>query len=514
MSNNVSESANNKRLAKNTIFLYIRMVLLMLIGLYTSRVILSALGAEDYGIYNVVGGVVTMFTMISGALRASISRYITFELGTGNIEKLKKVFSTSVSIQIILSIILIIFAETVGLWFLNNKLIIPENRMYAANWVYQFSVLTFVINIISVPYNSAVVAHEKMSAFAYISIAEGLAKLLIAWGIVISPIDSLIFYGLALCLVALSIRFLYGWYCNKHFEECKYSFYYDHGFMKRMFGFASWNMIGASSAILRDQGGNIILNLFFGPTINAARGIAIQVNSIVNNFVSNFQTALNPQITKSYAQSDFNYVNKLVNQGSKYSYYILLLIALPFVFSGEYILSLWLGDYPEHTPIFMSLILVFSLIESLSGPLLTAMYATEKIKNYQIVVGGLQMLNLPIAYGFLCWGFEPEIIFIVAIIMSIICLLARLVMLKPLINLSISKYVTDVFLKVILVSVLSAIAPFAIKFYALDGFFGFFLTGTVCVVSTAIVIYFIGLDIKERHVVNTYIHKMIKKIHS
>lgn len=514
MSVSINESAKSKRLAKNTILLYIRMVFLMLIGLYTSRVILSALGAEDYGIYNVVGGVVTMFTMISGALRASISRYITFELGTGNIESLKRVFSTSVTIQIVLSLILVLFAETLGLWFLNTKLVIPEDRMYAANWVYQFSVITFVINIISVPYNSAIVAHEKMSAFAYISIVEGVAKLLIAWGIVISPIDSLIFYASALCAVALGIRFLYGWYCSKHFEECKYQYSYDHEMMKRMFGFAGWNMIGATSAICRDQGGNIILNMFFGPTVNAARGIAIQVNSIVNNFVTNFQTALNPQITKSYAQADYDYVNKLVNKGAKYSFYILLIITLPFIFSGDYILSLWLGEYPDHTSVFMSLILVFSLFESLSGPLLTAMYATEQIRNYQIVVGGLQMLNLPVAYLFLYLGFVPEVVFIVAIVISVICLFARLIMLKPLINLSISSYVTDVFIKVIIVSVLSSIAPFVILHYIKDGFLGFLAIGATCVISTIIVIYFIGIDSKEREVLNRYIKKMVKKIHS
>ena len=313
-------SSNNKRIAKNTLLLYFRMLLTMVVSLYTSRVVLGALGVEDYGIYNVVGGVVAMFSMLSGSLSAAISRFITFELGTGNKEKLKRVFSSSVTIQMGLSAIILVLAETVGLWFLNNKMVIPESRMYAANWVFQLSLLTFVINLISIPYNAAIIAHERMSAFAYISIFEAVSKLVVAYCIVISPIDRLILYAIMLTTIAVIIRLIYGSYCKRKFEECTFHFIYDHDLLKQMFGFAGWNFIGASSALLRDQGGNIVINLFCGPAVNAARGIAVQVNTAIHSFVTNFMTALNPQITKSYAGADQKYLMTLLFQGARLSF--------------------------------------------------------------------------------------------------------------------------------------------------------------------------------------------------
>lgn len=276
MSDNQS---NKKRIAKNTLLLYVRMLFLMVISLYTSRVILNALGVNDFGIYNVVGGVVAMFSILSGSLSAAISRFITFELGKKDEEGLKKVFSASVTIQLALSAIIVILIEAVGVWFLNEKMSIPANRMYAANWVLQFSVITFVINLISVPYNATIIAHERMSAFAYISIFEGVGKLAIAFLITLAPFDRLIFYSILMCSIAVAVRLVYGTYCKRHFVECTYHFRWDKELLKRMFGFAGWNFIGATSAILRDQGGNIILNLFFGPAVNAARGIANQVNN-------------------------------------------------------------------------------------------------------------------------------------------------------------------------------------------------------------------------------------------
>ena len=255
-------AANNKRIAKNTLMLYIRMLLIMAVNLYTSRVVLNALGVEDFGIYNVVGGVVAMFSVLSGSLSAAITRFITYELGKGNEERLNKIFSSSVTIQIGLAFIIIILAEAVGVWFLNNKMNIPDGRIVAANWVFQLSVLTFVINLISVPYNASIIAHERMSAFAYISILEALGKLAIAFFITISPIDRLVFYAILMCLVALCIRFVYGIYCKRHFEECTYHFIFDKELLKQMFGFAGWTLIGASSAVIRYQGGNVVINLF------------------------------------------------------------------------------------------------------------------------------------------------------------------------------------------------------------------------------------------------------------
>ena len=503
---------NSKRVAKNTLLLYLRMLFLMLISLYTSRVILNALGVEDYGIYNVVGGVVTMFSMLSGSLSAAISRFITFELGTGNKEKLKKVFSSSVTIQVGIAFIIIVIAETLGLWFLNEKMVIPANRMSAANWCYQFSIITFSINLISIPYNAAIIAHEKMSAFAYISILEALGKLVIAWLIVVNPIDRLVFFGGMVAILAIIIRFVYGWYCKRHFEECTYHFIYDHDLLKRMFGFAGWNFIGASSAVLRNSGSDIILNIFFGPTVNAARGIAVKMDTVITQFVTNFMTALNPQITKSYASGDRDYMFKLIFQGARYSYYILLLLALPVLLNTHYILVLWLKLVPEHTVLFVQLILVLGMSECISYPLITAMLATGQIRNYQIVVGGLQMMNLPIAYLCLSLGAIPESVVIVAIIMSQCCLAARLYMLRDMIQLNVAKYFKEVYLNVIIVTILAAMIPYYFSRLLTEGFVNFLLISIVAVASTLVVSFFIGCSRQEREFISKKTVSLLKNI--
>lgn len=317
-------SDNNKRIAKNTLLLYFRMLFMMVVSLYTSRVILNALGVEDFGIYNVVGGVVAMFTVISGSLSAAISRFITYELGKGDQSKLNRIFSASVTIQLLLSLIIVVLIESVGVWFLNAKMTIPEDRMTAANWVLQFSIITFVINLISVPYNAAIIAHEKMSAFAYISILEALCKLAIAFLIMCSPIDKLIYYAVLMCIVAVIVRLTYGHYCKKHFSECTYHFLWDKELLSKMFSFAGWQFFGTGSYMLMTQGVNILLNFFFGPVVNAARGIAVQVDGIIQQFVNNFTTAINPQITKSYAGDNKAYMFLLIYTGAKYSYFLVL----------------------------------------------------------------------------------------------------------------------------------------------------------------------------------------------
>lgn len=491
-------SANNKRIAKNTLLLYFRMLFLMLISLYTSRVILNALGVEDYGIYNVVGGVVTMFSMLSGSLSAAISRFITFELGTGDRDKLKRVFSSSVTIQAGIALIIIVLAETAGLWFLNEKMVIPENRLTAANWCFQFSIITFAINLISIPYNAAIIAHEKMSAFAYISIIEAVGKLTIAWMIVINPIDRLIFYGGMVAILAIIIRLIYGWYCKRHFEECTYHFIYDNDLLKRMFGFAGWNFIGASSAVLKNQGADIILNLFFGPAVNAARGIAVKMDTVITQFVANFMTALNPQITKSYAGGDREYMFKLIFQGARYSYYILLLLALPVILNTHYILVQWLRIVPEHTVLFVQLILILGLSECISNPLITAMLATGKIRNYQIVVGGLQMMNLPISYVCLYFGAIPESVVIVAIIISQCCLAARLYMLRGMIGLKVLNYLKRVYFNVIVVTLFASIIPIVVSCHLSENFPRLIANSTIGVFCVVLSGLYIGCTKEER----------------
>lgn len=484
---------------------------MMAVSLYTSRVILQILGVEDFGIYNVVGGVVAMFSVISGSLSAAISRFITYELGKGDKEKLIKIFSSSVTIQIGLGLIILLLAEAIGIWFLNTKMTIPTNRMYAANWVFQLSILTFIINLISVPYNATIIAHERMSAFAYISILEVIAKLVIVYLLLISPIDKLIFYAILMTVVALIIRFVYGYYCRRHFEECTYHFVFDRELLKKMFGFAGWNFIGAASAVLRDQGGNIVINLFCGPTVNAARGIAYQVNNAISGFVNNFMMALNPQITKSYASGDRDYMMTLIYQGARLSFYILLLLSLPVIINAHYILSLWLKIVPDHTTSFVQLVLIFAMSESISNPLITAMLATGNIRNYQIVVGGLQMMNLPISYILLHNGCIPETVLIVAICISQCCLAARLYMLKGMIGLSVREYMNKVYNNVLGVTILSAVIPSISSYYMSETFINFLVTCVVSILCTSTVIFFVGCNKKERQFIKEKANKILNK---
>lgn len=503
---------NNKRIAKNTLLLYFRMLFMMAVSLYTSRVVLQTLGVEDFGIYNVVGGVVAMFSVISGSLSAAISRFITYELGTGDKEKLIKIFSSSVTIQLGLGLIILILAEAVGVWFLNAKMTIPVNRLYAANWVFQLSIFTFIINLISVPYNAAIIAHEKMSAFAYISILEVVSKLLIVYMLLWAPFDKLIFYAVLMTSVALLIRLVYGYYCKRHFEECTYHFIFDKELLKNMFGFAGWNFIGATSAVLRDQGGNIVINLFCGPTVNAARGIAYQVNNAIHGFVGNFMMALNPQITKSYAAGDKKYMMILIHQGARLSFYILLILSLPVIINANYILTLWLKTVPEHTTLFVQLVLIFAMSESISNPLITAMLATGNIRNYQIIVGGLQMMNLPISYVLLRYGCIPETVLIVAICISQCCLAARLYMLRGMIGISIREYISKVYVNVLSVTIISAILPCILFYYLSETFISFLVICVVSIICTFTVIYFIGCNQKERKFINERMNKIIKKL--
>lgn len=494
---------NTMHLAKNILFLYSRMLLTMLISLYTGRVVLNTLGIVDFGIYNVVGGIVAMFSLLSGSLSASVIRFITFELGKKNKEQLKKVFSTSVSIHIGLSIIILLFAESIGVWFLNYKMSIPASRLIAANWVLQYSIFTFIINIISVPFNAVIIAHEHMKAFAYVSIIEVTLKLLVVLILVNIQFDKLIIYALLVLCIALIIRIIYGIYCKRHFEECSYNFTYDKQLFKEMTGFAGWNFIGASSAILRDHGVNILLNLFSGPAVNAARGIAVQVSTAISSFTSNFMTAINPQITKSYASKERDYMMTLIYQGARFSFYLLLLLSLPVLIETKQILTLWLKVVPDHTVSFVRLIMIFAIIESLSGTLITAMLATGKIRNYQILVGGLQMMNFPLSYLFLKLGLMPEITFIVAISVSMLCLTARLWMLKGMIEISLRYYIKHVLLNVLTVSFASTIFPSIIYYSYAPSIFRLLLIIFIGSISTLVSIYFIGCNSTEQNFITS-----------
>ena len=502
-----NEQSNSKRIAKNTLLLYFRMMLLTVVSLYTSRVILNALGVIDYGVYNVVGGVVTMFSVLSGSLTAAITRFLTFEMGTGNRQRLKAVFSTSVTIQILIMLIVLLFAETLGLWFVNEKLVIPSDRLAAANWCYQFSVVTFCVNLISVPYNAAIVAHERMSAFAYISIFQAVGILGIALSVSHVTFDALIFYSFLVALLSVLIRIIYGIYCKYHFEECTYRLVLDKSLMREMFSFAGWNFIGSSSYIVRDQGGTILTNLFFGPSLNSARAIAIKVSATVTSFVQNFMVALNPQITKSYASGDRDYMMKLIFQGARLSYYILLLLSIPIILNTHYILVIWLKLVPEYAARFIQLILVFALSESLSNPLITAMLATGNIRNYQIVVGLVSFLNIPLSYVLLLYGGPPETVLVVAIVLGQCCLFARLLMLRPMIGLSIRRFMKDVYLNILVVSVAAFVVPFMANRLMPEGLLRFVLISALSVSMTMLSILYVGCSRSDR----TYLYSQIQK---
>lgn len=503
------EVSNSKRIAKNTIFLYVRMMLMMVVTLYTSRVVLDALGVVDYGIYNVVGGVVAMFSMISGTLSASISRFLTYELGRHNEEGLKVVFSSAVTIQIGFAILVLIFVETVGMWFLCNKMVIPLERIEAAKYVLHFSAIVFSVNLISIPYNAVIIAHERMRAFAYISIIEAVGKLIIAYLITVSLIDRLVFYAILMCVVAVIIRLIYGYYCKKHFDECRYRFILQKDLLKDMFGFAGWNFIGSTAGVLRDQGGNILMNIFFGPLVNAARGIAIQVNSTIYSFANNFMTSLNPQIIKSYASEDYKYLMALVFSGARFSYYLLFILSLPVLISTHYILSLWLKVVPDYSVLFIQLIILLNLSEVLSAPLITVMLATGKIKKYQIIVGGFQLLNLPLSYLLLKAWNSPECIFCVAIFISQCCLIIRLKMLRGMVGLNVKDYFRKVYLNVFKVSVLATFVPILLKNGMNEGFVPFLILTLISLLSTLVTIYYVGCSRGERAKINYKLGKVI-----
>lgn len=479
--------------------LYVRMLVLMLVGLYTSRVVLGALGEDDFGVYNVVGGVVSMFTIISGALNSAVSRFITFEMGKGADAQLNKVYSTAVTIQLILAAVVVLLAEPLGLWFIDNKMTIDPSRIPAARWVLHFSLLAFVINLMSVPQMASITAHEHMSAYAYIGILDGILRLGVAFLILHSPIDRLIYYAALMAGVVLIVRLAYGLYCRLHFEECRYRPVFDRPLIKEMFSFAGWNFIGVTSGVLRDHGGNILVNLFSGPAVNAARGVAVQLNGAVQGFVTNFMTAVNPQITKSYAAGEKEYMFSLVRRSSRMSFFLLFLIALPVIFNADYLLSIWLKEVPEHSSLFVQLFLIFALSESFSNPMITAMLATGNIRNYQLVVGGIQLLNLPVSYVCLRMGAIPEVTVIVAIIISQICMWARLLMLSKATGFPVLPFLEEVYFSVLFKVVCgSLVVPLILEAVKPAGFVGFLISASVCVLWSMLVIMTLGLQSDER----------------
>lgn len=500
-----SSNNNNKRIAKNTLLLYIRMFLTMAVSLYTSRVVLKTLGVVDYGIYNVVGGIVVMFGFINSCMSSATQRFITFALGKGDLKQLQTVFSTSLQIHAIIAAIVFVLCESVGLWFFYTQMQIPLERMDAAMWVLQCSVLSTMVMFISVPYNADIIAHERMSAFAYISILEVLLKLAILFVLVLYPIDKLILYAILLLVVQIIIRFCYSIYCNKHFEESKYKRLWDGKLFKEMVAFAGWSLWGHMSSVFNSQGLNMLLNVFFGPVVNAARAVAVQVQSAIMQFTVNFQMALNPQITKTYARGEMEEMHKLIFRSARFSFYLIFFISLPVLFETNFILSLWLGNVPDNTVTFVRIILCTSILTSISNPLMVACGATGKVKKYQAVCGGLLLTILPISWVALKLGCPAWGVFVVHFLVECICLFARMILLRPLIGIKVMSYIKNIWIRILVVAALSPIIPALAYFKMQDTVLRFFAIGFLCVLSVAVFTYIFGFTKHEKLVITSKI---------
>lgn len=504
--------ADNKRIAKNTIALYFRMLFTMAVSLYTSRVILNTLGVVDYGIYNVVGGIVSMFTFINGAMVTSTQRYLTYELGRGDMQKLREVFSSSIYVHIGISLAIVLLAETVGMWFFYEKMVIPLERMEAAMWVFQLSIVTMVINVMSVPYNSAIVAHEKMSAFAMISVVEVVLKLLIVYLLVIGNYDKLKLFAILTACLSLLIRFIYTQYSHRHFEETRRVFRPNFSLIKEMGTFAGWNIWGSMASMLMGTGVNMLLNVFFGPVVNAARGIAVQVESAVAQFSTNFLMAVNPQITMLYAQNHLKEMHTLLFRASKFACFLMFTLSLPLLLETEMILKLWLKLVPEHTVHFIRLLLIIIIINGVARPLMTSAQATGKVKVYQSVVGGILLSIVPIAYVVLKMGGTPDSVYVVYLVVIVVAFIVRLFMLRRMIMLSVIEYMKEVVSRCVMVCLTSFILMFGVKEIFPHSLVDSIL---VCVISIIVSItfsYLMGFSKGERAFVNDKCKSLLFKI--
>ena len=493
-----SESTN-KRIAKNTLLLYVRILLTMVIGLYTSRVVLAELGISDYGLYSVVGGIVTMFTFINGSLNAGTQRFLTFELGRGDIVQLKKLFSTAIVIYTFLAMIILFLAETIGLWFLLNKMNFAPGRLNAAIWVYQFSIIACMVSIIQVPFMAALVAHEKFNMYAYMSIYDAVMKLAIVFLLTFAPFDKLIFYAFLILLVSTSSAVIYNWYCRKHFVECRFSWSFDKSVFKKMFSFSAWDIVGSVAVLGQIQGVNIIINLFCGTIVNAAYGIANTVNNIINTFAANIIIAASPQIVKSYAQKHLDEMFSLVINSAKMSSYLLLIIGIPVFVEIEFLLKIWLGEYPSYAPLFLRIILVQSWVKTLGEPTVRALHAIGNIKLLNIVVGVILLLILPITYFLLRFGYPPEIALGANIILWTVAIPIRLMLLRRYSGFPVMAYIKEVIVLGLVIATICFVVPFIVHvIYEYESWVQLLLVCFVSVITSGFVILFLGFSKNQR----------------
>lgn len=491
------EKIENKRIVKNTLMLYIRMILMMIVSLYTSRALLQVLGVVDFGIYNVVGGVVMMLSFLQGALNTSIQRYLTYYLGIGDYVKLQRVFVVSSQILLLASLIIVAISETIGIWFMHAKMVIPNDRLVAAHWVFQLSIVVMVLQIMSVPYNAVIIAHERMKAFAYISTIEVSLRLVIVYLLLVFNYDKLIVFAILMALVQFIIRFIYSKYCIRHFEESRLSFYWNNELFKEIGSFAGWNLFGGLAGTFYSQGLNLLLNVFFGPTVNAARAICTQVEAALNQFSTNFQMAVNPQITKKYATGNISEMHSLLFRTSKFSFYLVLIFALPLFFSADYVLKLWLSNVPEYTSSFVKIMLCTILVNSTAQPIAIAAAATGRVKKYQSLVGGILLLILPVSYIALKLGCEASSVYIVHFFIILLSCVVRLIVVRPMISLSLCEYSIKVCYPIVKVLVTSIVFGLIIALMHTDAYVRI-IQIVLMFITTLFSCYLFGLDVEER----------------
>lgn len=507
-------SVKTRRIAKNTVLLYLRSLISLLISLYTSRFVLKALGVDDYGIYGVVGGFVSMFTIVTGSLSGAISRFLNFAMGRGEKEELANTFSMSLNIMAILSIIVLVLTETFGLWFLYNKMNIPPDRVPAAFWCFQFSVLSTISGFLTVSFTGAIIAHEKMGVFAYIDVGETVLKFLIAVFLTLSlgRIDKLIIYAALLLSINLSKQMFSRIYAMRHFEECRLRWFWDKKTFLDLFGYAGWSFLGKASGTFSGQGVNMVVNVVFGPAVNAARSLSWTVIHAVGIFVNNFTMAINPQVTQSYAAGDRAYMDSLLFRGTKFTYYIMWMVVLPLVLETEFVVGLWLGEYPDHTINFIRLALIYNLIGTLQAVLLMGIRATGNIKWLQITFSSLEFLTFGLAYVLLHHGFAPEWSYLCSMISMILKVLVMWLLCRIQLSLPIRDFIATVLLPISIVTLVSTSIPLLVRMLMPDGWLRFLIVLAVSLGSASVSILFLGCSQPERKMLMDMVLGKIRKL--
>lgn len=503
-------SIKNARIAKNTALLYVRTLFTMLVSLYTSRIILDALGVDNYGVYNVVGGFVAMFAIVTGPITNAISRFLTYGLGKGDIKKLRTTFSTSINIQLGLGLIVILLGETVGIWFLNNKLNIPPDSMAGAHWALQCSIIAAVLSLINTPYSAAIIAHERMGVFAFMSILDVMLKLGLVLSLVKLPFDTLITYSVGLVIVFLIQRIIYGIYCTRRFYECRYQAVFDKDTFKEMTGFAWWTFLGNTAYMFNSQGVAMLMNIFFGVIINTAKGIAMQVEAAVITFVTSFTTAFTPQITKSYAEGNIEYMHTIMCRGSKFSIFLLLLFMIPLEFEATTVLKLWLGEVPEYSAQFLQLSLLCAAVMQLGAPFYQGIIATGNIRNYQIAVTIVGCLVFPLTWIAYRLGAAPGIFYWIFFFIYNILVWIRIWYVRKLLDFKIKTFTLQVISPIVRCSALSVIPAFIICKLMPPTISRLLITTGVSVITTSLIILYIGMTKGERSFILT---KIKSKLH-